>query len=225
MGITHEEIARIDPQLYHMAHFGSWPSIHKHGLLSTTALLDKFRVDPMEREAIESRHRGKTKPIPNTKGAWIRDQKPLNERKLATCLQDGLTPADWYRMLNKRVFFWLTTERLKRLMLAYPSETHLVLEIDTAELLKRHGASVSLTPMNTGSVSPMAFPRGLKSFLPPSDYPFDEYRRKKGSRAKAIVELTVCYSVPDVAAVTNVASHMKIRDGELKILKTIYRRS
>lgn len=43
------------PVLYHMAEDGSWESIKRLGLLSTTALLDKFGVE--ERFAIESARR------------------------------------------------------------------------------------------------------------------------------------------------------------------------
>ena len=45
------------PTLYHMAEDGSWESIRKHGLLSTSALLDKFEIEGEERLAIESARR------------------------------------------------------------------------------------------------------------------------------------------------------------------------
>jgi hypothetical protein len=45
------------PRLYHMAEAGSWPSIERHGLLSTTALLDLFEISGPRREAIESARR------------------------------------------------------------------------------------------------------------------------------------------------------------------------
>jgi hypothetical protein len=70
----------------------------------------------------------------------------------------------------------------------------------------------------------MAFPRGLDTFLPPGKYPFAENCRKKGGPGKAIVELTVKYSVPDIADVTNRATHREIRDGECVVLETIYER-
>jgi len=43
----------------------------------------------------------------------------------------------------------------------------------------------------------MAFPRGRRTFLPISEYPFDEYRRRR-SRKDAVVELAVEHSVPDI---------------------------
>ena len=51
------ELLRHCPTLYHMAEGGSWPSIQRHGLRSTSALLDLFEVDGARREAILRRHR------------------------------------------------------------------------------------------------------------------------------------------------------------------------
>jgi hypothetical protein len=226
MPITLEQIAAIHPRLYHMAQAGSWPSIKAHGLLSTTALLDLYGVSGAERDILEGKLRKSPARLTDVVNgeAWIRDQRPMSERKLASCLLDGLTPTQWCRMLNERVFFWLTETRLKTLMKAYNGRPHLVIEVDTAELLSRHSREISLTPMNTGCTSPMAFPRGIASFLPPSEYPFMQNSRKKGGPQKAIVELTVLYSVPDIADLTIRATHREIRDGECLVLETVYER-
>jgi hypothetical protein len=100
--------------------------------------------------------------------------------------RDGLKPTDWYRMLNGRVFFWLTEARLETLLAAYGDRPQLVLEVDTAALLDEHGAKISLTPMNTGCTSPMAFPRGLDSFLSPGTYPYEENKRKRAGKQRRL---------------------------------------
>ena len=41
------------PEIYHMAENDSWPNIKAHGLMSTSALLDKWECTGPEREAIE----------------------------------------------------------------------------------------------------------------------------------------------------------------------------
>src|SRR5690242_15628857 len=99
-----------------MAEAGSWASIRERGLLSTTALLDLFEIEGAEREAIESVRRAESVSIehPEYGTAWIRDNKPINETVLRRTLE-GMTEAEWYRTLNGRVFFWLTTDRLDRL--------------------------------------------------------------------------------------------------------------
>jgi hypothetical protein len=70
--------------------------------------------------------------------AVVRDQKPMDNRGLERCLQDELTPVEWYQMLNARVFFWLTRERLLRLLRAgaYADKEHDVLELDAAPLVR-----------------------------------------------------------------------------------------
>jgi hypothetical protein len=68
----------------------------------------------------------------------------------------------------------------------------------------------------------MAFPRGLGSFFPPSQYPFTENSRKKGGPQKAMVELTVLYSLPDIVDLTVRATHREIRDGECFVIDTVY---
>ena len=225
MGVTLDEIAEIHPRLYHMAEQGSWPSICKHGLLSTTALLDLFAIEGQERFRIESELRRGMVPITNNSGesAWIRDQRPMN-KKLAGCLQDGLEPEDWYRILNRRIFFWLTEARLETLLAAYSDRPQLVLEVDTAALLAKYGGKVLLTPMNTGCTSPMAFPRGLDSFLPPHAYPFEENRLKKGGKTKAIVELTVEYAVPDIVVFVVRATHREFEDERSVVREIVYER-
>ena len=56
-GLTPELLADIYPRLYHMAEVNSWDSIQRHGLLSTSALLDFFGYSGPERERIESARR------------------------------------------------------------------------------------------------------------------------------------------------------------------------
>ena len=45
-------LIELYPRLYHMAHAGSWPMIQRHGLLSTTALLDLFEIGGERRFAL-----------------------------------------------------------------------------------------------------------------------------------------------------------------------------
>lgn len=44
MGVTPEELANLYPRLYHMAEPGSWESIRRYGLLSTSSLLSLFEI-------------------------------------------------------------------------------------------------------------------------------------------------------------------------------------
>lgn len=184
-----------------MAEAGSWPAIAREGLLSTSALLDRFEVEGPERVAIESRRRAEAVAIRHSRlgSAWIRDNKPINETVLRRTLA-GMDLAGWYRMLNGRVFFWLTRERLDRLRGARPyrGRPHDILTIDTAALLRSHGEDVELAHLNTGAVHRGAkYPRGAGTFRRLGDYPWQA--RLAVSPREPIVELTVPYAVPDIA--------------------------
>jgi len=198
--LSADYIAERWPRLFHMAESGSWAAIAQEGLLSTSALLDRFEVRGRERVAIESRRRSEAVQIhhPTLGSAWIRDNKPINETVLRRTLS-GMDLARWYETLNGRVFFWLTRERLDRLRRARPyrERPHDILTIDTAALLRSHGEEVELAHLNTGAVHRGAnYPRGAGTFRRIGDYPWRQ--RLAVSPREPIVEVTVPYAVPDI---------------------------
>ena len=198
-GVTAERIAETYPRLFHMAHIRSWPSISEHGLLSTNALLNLFEVSDSERERLGRQHRAQCETLSHhpLADAVIRDQKPMSDAGLTNCLSDGLTPTDWYSILNQHVFFWPTQSRLHRMTCAraYKNDKHLIIVVDTASLLTRHFADVLLSPMNSGCTVPFPHPRGLNTFKPPDRYSFEA--RLKSYR-EGFAELLVRDAVHDV---------------------------
>lgn len=183
-----------------MAEAGSWESICKHGLLSTTALLDLFEVNGTQRTQLESSRRPTSVTIthPVHGIAVIRDNIPLIEKVLRRTLV-GMTPPEWYEALNKRVFFWVTEARLDRLRKApaYRDREHDILVVDTAGLLGSHLEYVTLSPMNSGATHPGAqYTRGVDTFKPMNSYPWNERLRIK--RDEPVVELAVNYAVRDI---------------------------
>ncbi len=203
MGISVDEFVERYPRLFHMTEHGSWDSIRCHGLLSTSALLDLHRVRGPERAAMESRRRPHAVELASEGigRALIRDQKPLSDGALARALRDGLTPGDWYRILNRKVFFWVEEQRLESLLRArsYRDRHHTVLTVDTRELLARHRSDVVLAPINSGNTARRAQPRGLQTFLPLDRYPFASWSARRRGR-EPVVELAVHHAVPDIAA-------------------------
>ena len=200
MSIIPEYLAELYPQIYHMAEDGSWDSIRQRGLLSTTALLDLYEIKGEERLAIESQHRPKSVLLdhPRYGPAVVRDQIPMRESSLEQCL-DGMTPREWYELLNGKVFFWATRQRLLRLLSAraYRNRTHSVLTIDMQQLVARYSERLRLSPINSGSTIYKPQPRGRQTFKQMRDYPFEERRKKRGV-PNAIAEMCVDYSVPDI---------------------------
>ena len=184
-----------------MAEGGSWDSIAQHGLLSTSALLDLFGYQGEQRSVIESRHRPESITIehPEYGTAVIRDQKPMDDVGLIRSLQDGLSPTEWYRLLNSKVFFWATRERLGRMLNARPyrNKTHDVLTIDTASLVERYQDSIVVSPMNSGATRPYPHPRGLDTFCSIEEYPYESWERRR-KRGDEIAEIAVDYGVRDI---------------------------
>jgi hypothetical protein len=184
-------VARF-PKLYHMAHDGSWPSIANHGLLSTSALLDLYQLSGAARHAVESEWRPESVPLhlAGASEAVVRDQKPLRPDLLGRCLTDGMTPSEWYELLNGRVFFWLTEENLNVLLhaRAYRDQAQTVLTVDTAALLARHLPETELSSINSGSILRGGALRGARTFSSIQDHP-----------TTRVVELAVLRAVPDIA--------------------------
>lgn len=198
MTLTVEQFVERYPRLWHMAELGSWPSIQQHGLLSTTALLDLFEVAGEKRRKIESERRPESVPLDHSQWgrAVVRDQKPLNETLLLRRL-DGMTAAEWYRMLNARVFFWVTEERLERMLgaQAYRGRRHTVLEIDAHGMLSRYSGAASISTINSGAIFPLSSTRrGAQTFQR-----FDQFGWvERSRRPEPVVELAVDHAVPDV---------------------------
>ncbi len=199
--LTPDYIAERWPRLFHMAEAGSWPSIKRNGLLSTSALLDLFEIRRPARDPIESARRPESVQIkhPGHGSAWIRDNKPINATVLRRTLV-GMSEPEWYRTLNSRVFFWLTEARLHKLRNAppYRKRRHDILILDTRSLLGAYAAEVELAHLNTGAVYAAAtYTRGAGTFCSIDDYAWTE--RVRIARAQPIVELTIPYSLPDAA--------------------------
>lgn len=215
-----EELLQNCPTLYHMAELGSWPSVQQHGLLSTSALLDMYGVNGDERLDIESRHRPESVTIraAGLADAVVRDQKPMSDSGLRRALNGSMSTAEWYRILNQRVFFWLTRERLLRLTNAgaYRDREHDVLELDARSLVYDYYGRITLSPINSGCTTPFPHPRDGQTFTSIDNYPYHEKRRVR-RRTDVVVELCVDSGVPDVARYVTRVVRMR-SDQELQVI-------
>jgi hypothetical protein len=196
-----EELIVNYPVLFHMAHAGAWSSIREHGLLSTDRLVRLYDPDGTSHDRIVSRHRPEIVSLvrEGLGVCFVRDQKPMRDQDLIRCLRDNLTPSDWYRILNQRVFFWLSAHRLEKLLgaRAYRSHFHDVLYLDTASLVRDYEDLITLSPINSGATRPIAVPRGRDTFRRIEEYDFN-YWKKKRTKRNAVVELAVTGGVSDI---------------------------
>jgi hypothetical protein len=129
-------------------------------------------------------------------------------------------------MLNSRVFFWLTTDRLRKLMCAreYCAHQHVVLVVDTLRLATDLQPSITLAPMNTGNTRPIAHPRGLATFSRMADYPFEHRRRR---HLELVVELAVEGGVRNIIDYVVEAAEMRCsncdKDGQtIQTIRKLY---
>ena len=181
-----------------MAEAGTWQKIRRLGLLSTTAVLDMYGITGEDRDTLECGHRpSKIRVGRDEDFILLRDQIPMAPDRLAGALGEGLTPAEWYRWLNGRAFFWAEEHRLLRLLgaRAYRHLEHDVLILDTAALVRDYEDTIWLCHMNSGNTFPMPFQRDLGIFQRIADYPT---RRNSGNPYKEVVEVVVDYKVDNV---------------------------
>lgn len=182
-----------------MAEHGSWPSIKNNGLLTSNEVFARSCSDPTTLVSLQRCHRPQkiSRDVAEIGQIILRDQLPMPPHQIMRALPDGMTPEDWYSVINERVFFWTEEERLHRLLKArqYRSLEHDVLTLDTASLLQNHIENVRLCHMNSGNAFPMPHKRDLNTFKCIEDYEVTSTGRPK----KPVVELTVLGGVIDIA--------------------------
>lgn len=185
------------------------PSIEKHGLLPTSALLRLFAVPESARAGIEQQRR--PRPVecqhPIHGKIIITDNLPLSEKALAACLEDGLSPEDWLLMLNARVFFWPDEDSMRNHLAARfnRNKKRLLLEFDTLTLAEAHGERLQLAPFNTGSTLRKPARRGLSTFTPMKLHSYPAWRKLRGGRDR-LKEVAVVGGMPDARRFI-IASH------------------
>ena len=198
--MTPEELANLHPRLFHITS-NSWLNIKKHGLLSSSAILDLFEIKEPERSCIESRRRssGVLLQHPEHGILVLNDNVPLIESALEKCLDDNLTIADWMRILNKRVFFWPTEEHLHKHLNARLNrgKSLEILVVDTLSLAKEYAEQIELCPINSGVTFRKAAKRGLNTFTPMLKHPYKTWKTLRGKQDK-IQEVTVLYHVKNI---------------------------
>ena len=215
--MTPEEVARKYPFLYHMAELDSWPNIQAYGLRSTSALLDLYETPEPLRFRLESQWRPASVRLPHTTygTAVVRDQLPMPEDKLRECLVD-MTTQQWYELINGKTFFWPEETPLGWMLNAppYRGREHAVIVVPTESLLSQYSKSITLSPINSGSVHParatgLPRPRGRETF-----------RSIRDHTTPWISELAVEHSVPNIA---ELASHVEARQGR-RTLRVLWSR-
>jgi hypothetical protein len=199
--MTPQELAARHPKLYHVTRPGTWEAISTLGLMPAVALLERFEGNEQRRMDLATKRRPTEVELahPAHGTVILNDNLPLSERALAACLDDGLTPPDWLRMLNERVFFWVDESRVAGLLGAKINRTRSreVLVFDTLGLASAHAERVEISPINSGSTLRKPARRGLATFTPMLAKSYREWQRQRGGNDR-IVEVTVRGGVRDI---------------------------
>lgn len=221
-GVTPKMFSELYPHLYHMAHEDAWEQIRRYGLLSTSALLGLWEVKGKQRSSIEREIRRNQVELrhPRRGKVVIRDQRPLYERKLRKALID-CTVQEWCQLLNRRVFFWPSVERLVTHISARGNrgKNHLVLTVDSYRLAAAYENAITLCPMNSGNTIPFAQRRSKNSLMRMSEYPFRE-RLARGPYY-TVVELAVETGVPDILDFVVSADYMTSSGRDIRQISRI----
>ena len=201
--MTPDDLAAVHPRLYHLTAPGAHRGIARHGLLSARAIAELVGLDGEARRTVLERRRPAEVTLSHPEhGAFtINDNLPLTEAALERCLDDGLSPADWLRALNGRVYLWPSEERLRTLLGARTNRDRAreVLVFDTRSLVAAHAERVRLSPINGGSTIRKPARRGRSTYAPMLEHGWEEWRRLRGGR-DAVAEVAIEGGVPDAAA-------------------------
>ena len=130
--------------------------------------------------------------------ALIRDQRPMTDATLAPVLRDGLTPADWYALLNSRVFFWVEEIRLTKLLHTYRHRRNVVLVLDSTRVLAEHAERITLSGINSGYSRRYAQPRGRGTFQRLADFPVWRVGADGKRSRPTVAECAVDHALPEV---------------------------
>jgi hypothetical protein len=131
------------------------------------------------------------------------------ERLKGALFGTGLTPEDWYRTMNAKVFFWASWESLYRSLRTFQHRNtdHDVLVVSTASLVLAHGDGITLSHIESGSTVPIIRARDSSLFQPISRYPVFQTGRPR----KRVLEAAVDHGVPDIAQ--HVVDVIRMRGG------------
>lgn len=148
------------PFLYHLTSRVNLRSILASRALLSTAVLLQAAGDA---EALIYLRRRRAVHVPiQVEGleVIIRDQRPISETALAKCLEGDCQRADYYELLNNRVFLWPTVERLRRHYDRYETEEPLLLRLPTREIIARN-PHAEFSRLNSGATRANSYLGGI----------------------------------------------------------------
>jgi len=148
------------PSLWHVGPEGSWEGIKTRGFRTAEQLIMAADLDEDERTILLTEPRAE--PVTLTiDGATVtlRDQKQLLKRRdLASLMDEGMTIADWIRLLNRRVYLFTDLNTMNKALAKYIEleGAQEVMTFSPSKFIEAYRPRVELSMQNSGSVARMA---------------------------------------------------------------------
>ncbi len=155
--MTPAEFVKLCPTLWHVAAPGAWDRIRQHGFLTASQIIERSTLSADERQRLVSTPR-RTSIELDVEGTpfVLRDQGPLLKKKdLDSILEEGMTTADWLRLLDDRVYFFAQRTHMEKLRDKYAllNDSVEVITLSPLGLVKAAGDLLELANQNTGAVA------------------------------------------------------------------------
>ena len=198
-----QDFAAAFPTLYHAA----WPQardrIRRDGLMSPLALCEAMGLSQARTEEVMTTRRGVITDM--GEGVVLNDNSPLQMGPLRRALPEHLSPEDWMRALNSRVFLFPDRRAVDRFTGALRARdlARDVWEVDGLELAEAHLDRLEVTPFNTGATTRKPPERDLDTFAKVEGLDLAEWKMRRVSRGvkrtpDTVREVCVFHSAPDV---------------------------
>ena len=188
------ELAEHFPNLWHVTFAGGWEGIQRQGLLRA--------VDVAPETAEE--FRAEVRRVDGSDGLTVTLRDQVSSRADPSPCLDGITPAQWWSLINGRVYFFRRKDDATKLLDVYLGQGHAqeVVRVRTKAALEAVAGGVEVTTVNAGTFPRTKGPsRGPATFVPLADYPV--------ATVAKIQEVTVTVSVPlPSPAVFSVVGHV-----------------
>lgn len=147
-------------------------------LLSTETIINRSSLSKNEKnEFLTQRRKTHEVVVIDNDSYHIRDQRPISLLNLVKCLTTGFTVSDFFRMLNNRVFFWPTLQRLNSHYKRYSSENPIIIRVSTEALLNIN-SHAEFCRLNSGATRSNSYlkgappERGNGTFLPSEEFKY-----------------------------------------------------
>jgi hypothetical protein len=167
-----EEFVAKHEFLYHLTDQSNLKSILSSGrLLAATEIV---RITGSDKSILTMRRPESVRIQKRNKEFIIRDQRPIN-KALSKCLEPGLSEADFFMILNSRVFFWPNEKRLISHFNRYASEHPAILRVSSESLFEKN-QTPKFSRLNSGATRANSYlggvapERGHKTFLVASEF-------------------------------------------------------